>query len=243
MFPLWTDDLKKRDGRPAYVLSDMLLLRSNLEIFTYVADTFYKAIKGKTDYNKLTKVDLMSDVVTASDEAFVFLTLENNFDRWIKQYEIDQLPNKDEVRNEVFGPYTRTGVGNKGFTRRTSGWSTEGINRYNALCAHIDANRTNDKNRTKENSSEYQFRAARCVKSPVTKTKEPPVQDQPPRPVARFYLDDFTDDDESPVKKAPIKRKVGRKKADDSEESEAEDASGNDNDNESVEDDIYDEDE
>ena len=212
-------------------------MRSNTEIFTYVAETFYKAIKGKTLYNKQTKVDLMSEVVTASDEAFVFLTLENNWDRWMEQYRIDELPNKDEIKNEVYGPFTRTGVGNKGFTRHTSGWSTEGINRYNELCAHIDEDRRNDRLRSKDKSSEHLYRASRVVKSPVVKTKKPQVEDRPARPVARYYLDDFTDDDESPVKKKAAKKDA----VDNCEDSDADEASGNDNNEEhsDADEDIY----
>ena len=217
----------KNDGKPQYMKLSFTLMRPrmNQDFFFYICDTFYKAIKGKVVYSGHTKVQLMSEVVTPSDEAFVLLTIENNYDRWVNQYKIDHEHNGEDLKNEVWGPYTRNGIGNTGFTRRNSGWSTQGIERYNELCEDINKDREEDAAKGEE-SVEVIYQKARLKKSPVkSKKKSKKEDDLPARPKVYKYMD----------YSAALAAIANPKQGQDSSENDSESDSGTESENDSEE--------
>jgi len=186
-----SEDMKKNGGKPRYSKDDYEQAgRLNEEYFFHVVDTFFCPMKGKTVFGPASKVKLISDIITVSDEVFFILTMENNYDRWVKQYEIDQQPNKDELKNEVWGPYTKCGKGNTGFTRRSSGWSSDAITRYNYLCEVVEGDRQADLSLDEKNSVERKYLAARMESnSPVKPTKTKEEESSPPRrPECKSYM-------------------------------------------------------
>ena len=63
-------------------MEDLLDMRANYNGFKVFVQRFLKEAVGKRYYYERLGVDLVSTIATCSDEAFVYLTLENNFDLW-----------------------------------------------------------------------------------------------------------------------------------------------------------------
>jgi len=88
--------------------------------------------------------------VTVATEANILLNLHNRLEHWVDQYRIDKaklvvrdqegnvvLDKKNKpkrVISEVPTVYTRSTQGNDGFENGGSGWSKDGIRKFNKLC-------------------------------------------------------------------------------------------------------------
>ena len=70
---------------PEHSLDELLEFQENEEAFTMFVKTFLKPVHSTKWKAKRHKqgTKRLSDIVTVSDEAFVFLALENNWERWI----------------------------------------------------------------------------------------------------------------------------------------------------------------
>jgi hypothetical protein len=74
-------------------------------------------------------------VVTVSDEAFAILIYENYIDKWIAEFHMEQQGEK--AIGMIKGKYTSS-VNDECLY---GGWSTDGIARFNKLCAIVKNNR------------------------------------------------------------------------------------------------------
>jgi hypothetical protein len=72
----------KKDKEKLLSMKDLLDMRENYNGFKKIVQRFLKEAVGKRYYYERLGVDLVSTIATCSDEAFVYLTLENNFDLW-----------------------------------------------------------------------------------------------------------------------------------------------------------------
>jgi intergrase/recombinase len=63
-------------------MEDFLEMRKNDDAFRVFVRYYLKEAVGKRHYMERLGVNLVSDIATCSDEAFVYLTLENNYDLW-----------------------------------------------------------------------------------------------------------------------------------------------------------------
>ena len=149
---------KRKDTiyKPEHSLDELLELRDNKKVFTMFVKNFLKPVhstKWKTKRHKQ-ETKRLSDIVTVSDEAFVFLALENNWERWI------DINNKAKnactastrgkstaVDSNVMPKYThinkkRTDVDPKEIVPANwKGWNNEGTLRFNDLCKKVKDDR------------------------------------------------------------------------------------------------------
>ena len=123
--------------KPEYALKDFLELQENKEAFFVFVQHFLKPSYSAKWNRKLDNATGISSIVTVSDEAFVFLVLENNWNRWLdinKQSKNKYVPSKQGSRKPIVsdvllvftnvnGAVHRSG-GNREVNRR---WTEAGI--------------------------------------------------------------------------------------------------------------------
>ena len=142
--------------KPEHSLDELLEIRENEEAFTMFVKNFLKPVhstKWKTKRHKQ-ETKRLSDIVTVSDEAFVFLALENNWERWIDIN--DKAKNacaastrgkSTAVDSNVMPKCTcinkkRTDVDPKEIVPANwKGWNNEGTLRFNDLCKKVKDDR------------------------------------------------------------------------------------------------------
>ena len=141
---------------PAYALRDMLELRKNKVAYTMFVKTFLKPVYSLKWKAKQYQEDNqgVADMVTVSDEAFVLLALENNYERWLdinnkskNCYSTLKQGRSTFIDSDVMPKYTwinkkRTDIaGNEEPKANWRGWNDEGIMRFNELCKLIKEDR------------------------------------------------------------------------------------------------------
>lgn len=120
-------------------LESILELSPNAETYSWVCSVLLKAVVGFNSWNRRYYKETLSDVATASDESFLLLSLENNYDRWKDEWAWNQA-NKDKEKDErdeknwAEAKYTNSGRSkSNGRSKRFQGWSRDGYERFNAL--------------------------------------------------------------------------------------------------------------
>ena len=63
-------------------MDEILEMRNNYDGFKMFVLKFLKEVVGKKQYKERVGSGLVSTIATCSDEAFAYLTLENNFNIW-----------------------------------------------------------------------------------------------------------------------------------------------------------------
>jgi hypothetical protein len=112
-------------------LEDILKLRqsprnSRNMAFTFVVENLAGAVIGQRKWKTTRCYARLNKHMTASDEAFMLLVLENQYELWI---------NADS--NKVGrGKYTENGP-----NRKFCGWTNEGMRRFNTLLDEVRGNR------------------------------------------------------------------------------------------------------
>lgn len=122
-----------------YSLVTLLRLSQEQASYEWLCCTFLGCIVGYKAWNKKRAKERISQIATCSDEAFLLLTLENNYQRWLCEAEWTER-NKgkepDEKEPKVFpaARYTNSGLSRKdGRSRRLQGWAREGYLHFNEL--------------------------------------------------------------------------------------------------------------
>ena len=110
--------------------------RSRPDVYEMVMERFAPCIVGATQFRKRRKTLPVNEeqMWTTSDEAFLFLVIENAYARWvdlIKRKHVNALDPTQSIESEVKTEYTFEG----GMTRegRFKGWSAEGVLRFNVI--------------------------------------------------------------------------------------------------------------
>jgi hypothetical protein len=67
-------------GEEFYNLNDFLQVSPGGAPYVWLCSTVMSCVVGKKAWGKKKLKEALSDIVTCSDEAFVLLTLENNYD-------------------------------------------------------------------------------------------------------------------------------------------------------------------
>jgi hypothetical protein len=113
-------------------LEDILKLRqaprsnNNNITFTFIVEHLAGVVIGKRKWKIARCYNPLSTSMSVSDEAFMLLLLENQYNMW-----------KDAETNIVGrGKYT-----DKAPNKKFCGWSNEGMRRFNQLIAHVRENR------------------------------------------------------------------------------------------------------
>jgi len=136
-------DLLEANSLPT--LEDILKKRDNPECFFLFCDYFLSRIVGISVWREGCQKTKVSQMATASDEAFAYLLVENYWDSWSKldldQYKnestFDVASNRKRKRKANWGKYTKSAYG----ARRYGGWTAEGLLRFNKLFEEVKADR------------------------------------------------------------------------------------------------------
>jgi hypothetical protein len=94
-------------------------------------------VVGKKAGGKKKLKEALSDIVTCSDEVFVLLTLENNYDRWMAECKWlvgnkNKEPTERDEKTFPVSKYTNSGKSQcNGRSRPLSGWARKGYLKFN----------------------------------------------------------------------------------------------------------------
>jgi len=136
-------DLLEANSLPT--LDDIMSKRDNPECFFLFCDYFLSRVVGISVWKEGCLKTKVSQMATASDEAFALLLVENYWESWSKidldQYKIettfDVASNRKRKRKTTWGKYTKSAYG----ARRYAGWMAEGLLRFNELFEEVKADR------------------------------------------------------------------------------------------------------
>lgn len=151
-------------------LEEYLEMRNDSNAFVSFCDNFLPAVVGKAVWKNNVTSKLVSEMATPSDEAFVYLLLENNWNKWEeearqaiaklnKEEGVDELLEQDEEeessqsgKSTIATEYTESNPrGGK-----NTGWSSEGMRRYNELYTRVTEDRAKLNNmQVKEEYRQY----------------------------------------------------------------------------------------
>lgn len=148
---------------PPMDLESFLQIRNQEATFQEFVIRFLKPTYSKRWNGKLrTEVRLrgIADLVSITDEAFVLLVLENNWERWIdlnnqsnNNYIAAKRGSEKPLASEVLPKYTYLQGSRPGKSKNDvpvwKGWKEEGIKRFNELCSLVKNDRDNHKDRDK----------------------------------------------------------------------------------------------
>jgi hypothetical protein len=141
------------DLDPPYSLETLVKLRQSStdeekEAFLWFIGDFIASVVGtkvwgrKKYYHRVSEAVIDKGgqdlVVTVSDEAFAILIYENYIDKWIAKFHMEQRGEK--AIGMIKGKYTSS-VNDECLY---GGWSTDGIARFNELCAIVKNDRLNE---------------------------------------------------------------------------------------------------
>lgn len=188
---------------PAHSLQDFLELRKNEEAFeTFVTNFLKPAYSTKWKAKRCEKtIKKIADIATVSDEAFVMLTLENNWERWIdinnkakNNYAPTTRGKATQFDSDVMPIYTyinkkRTNdAGDNDVHLNWRGWNNEGILRFNQLCSEVKEDRKINFNVDKNILARLE---------PEEKSRRPKKRRKMVSNVAKAFVDSDNDESDS----------------------------------------------
>ena len=151
---------------PPVELKDLCDLRGDVAAFEtltnhFLQPTYSKKWNEKVKYSTKT-IQVLGDILTITDEAFVLLVLENNWERWIdinnqsnNHFQMSKRGRSKPILSTIMPKYTHLNVKEAGVRKDDSdeedtavwkGWNEAGIRRYNELCLIVKDNRAKHKN-------------------------------------------------------------------------------------------------
>ena len=141
--------VKHKKEKIAFPTMDMFHELSNEgAVYQWLCATFIKCVVGSNQWARRAHKELLSEIATESDESFVLLTLENNYERWTNEFNL--AADDEEGRKRLpEARYTNSGSSKKngqGSSRRFHGWSREGYLRFNEIHAKVKKDRKSQDN-------------------------------------------------------------------------------------------------
>ena len=118
------EDILQLREEPLWDPEDEVRIVNNKGLL-FMVEFMYGTIIGKRQWKKDKYIALLSSEMTTSDEAFVLLVLENNWD----------------ILNGVARAEPKYTSRVTTSNRRNDGWTNEGITRYNELQENVKINR------------------------------------------------------------------------------------------------------
>ena len=92
------------------------------------------AVVGTTTWERKVAVQKIPEFTTVSDVVFCLLAQENNWDYWVKVASIDPTSTPEEIMNSLTTYPTTKWTLSTVMSGKNTGWSKEGLQRFNALC-------------------------------------------------------------------------------------------------------------
>jgi hypothetical protein len=97
------------------------------DLFELWCDTFFRPGYGTAEFRDRAKKKHLSDILTVFDEAFIVATIENNYERWMKEAELLSQGKTVDKKKLPRQKYTNDAAASKKY----QGWSTEGLEFFN----------------------------------------------------------------------------------------------------------------
>ena len=155
---------------PPLDLKDLCELRENPRAFETFANHFLQPTFSKKWNNKLKhstkKIQVIGDILTVTDKAFVLLVLENNWERWIdinnqsnNHFQMSKRGRSKPTQSKMKTKCTHLNVKETGTkidniekenAEVWKGWNNAGISCHNNLCLLVKNNRSKCKDVDKE---------------------------------------------------------------------------------------------
>jgi hypothetical protein len=126
-------------GKMFYTLQEFLQLSPVGKPYKWICTHLMSGVVGNKAWTKKKHKETLCDIATCSDETFVLLTLENNYERWMSEalwcfVKEDKEPNERAPKMFPNSKYTNSGKSQKnGRSKRLQGWSQDGYVRFNEL--------------------------------------------------------------------------------------------------------------
>jgi len=136
-----TTELNATDTFPD--IEELMKLQQNTKTMIVFCDHFLSCIVGKVEWKHQVTHKQIKEFANIMDEAFALLVLENIWDDWINVVTTDYfLPKqKDKEENTQSNKHTKTGGGcwtsNSQGAIWFGGLNTDGVQRFNELCAVV----------------------------------------------------------------------------------------------------------
>jgi hypothetical protein len=140
---LKTGTCRKDEEVPS--LEEIQELRESVVGWIFLCNRLLPAVVGTTTWERRVAIQQVSEFTTVSDVAFCLLALENNWDYWQHVASVDPTMN-----NRTTYPATKW-TSSPVIGGKNTGWSEEGLHRFNELC-QLEA-----KDREENSSVEYEF--------------------------------------------------------------------------------------
>jgi hypothetical protein len=118
---------QQEDGVPT--VETLMNYRSQGEdnLFELWCNTFFRPGYGTAAFRDRCKKKTLSEILTVYDEAFIVATIDNNYERWMKEAELlSQLKTVDKKKLPR-QKYTNDAASSKKY----QGWSTDGLDFFN----------------------------------------------------------------------------------------------------------------
>jgi hypothetical protein len=118
-----------QEGESVPMKESLMNYRSQGEddLFELWCDTFFRPGYGTAEFRDRAKKKHLSDILTVFDEAFIVATIENNYERWMKEAELLSQGNTVDKKKLPRQKYTNDAAASKKY----QGWSTEGLEFFN----------------------------------------------------------------------------------------------------------------
>jgi hypothetical protein len=202
----WIGEITKGQGnynkKPPTPETIIATLRTDPKLYSSFADFMVRAVHGKCGYAQKagSKSMMFGDFVTVSQEAFTLLLYKNGYDNWIWKHNNMATSGDTDATNEAaqMPPYLYTSTGateGSAFTTRNGGWSSEGMQEFNALYAGVKESRAAD-----QGSFDGLYKEHWRETKMVSKYKRRKVKDN--RVVVTSVCDDLEDPDEGRYRQA-----------------------------------------
>jgi hypothetical protein len=117
-----------RKEQEAISLEKIKKMRGSPVGWVILCNRLLPAVVGTTTWERKVAVQKITEFTTVSDVAFCLLALENNWDYWVKMASIE-----DDSNTHNTYPTTKW-TSSPVLSGKNTGWSKEGLERYNELC-------------------------------------------------------------------------------------------------------------
>ena len=109
-----------------------LELRNNKQAYTGFCDDILSNVVGRMAWDNQKHSQLVSEIASPTDEAWVLLLLENSWEVWMQmaKHSNYKIPENEERKQPKYTKGTTS-------TGRNEGWSKQAILQFNELCALV----------------------------------------------------------------------------------------------------------
>jgi hypothetical protein len=134
---------REKKGETFFTIQEFFQLSPIGQPYEWLCRTLIPCVVGWKKWNKRKYKEPLSDIATCSDESFILLTLENNYERWLGEARWlannkDKELAEQEPKEFPDSRFTNSGKSKQnGRSKRLQGWSREGYLLFNELYKRV----------------------------------------------------------------------------------------------------------